>query len=332
MPRNEGQKAKLLVLKSIFERKTDEDHMLSVPQLLSELEREGIPAERKSIYSDIEALQKAGVEVELSRGRGGGYYLASRTFELAELKLLVDVVQASQFITRKKSEQLIKKLGSLASEHQSRQMQRQVFVSGRVKTMNESIYYVVDTLHTAIAQDRQVTFQYMEWTLGKKKVPKKNGALYHVSPWALAWEDSKYYLIAFVDGGIRHYRVDKMRGPAITDEPRAGKEEFRAIDLSTYTGRRFGMFGGVEQRVTLRCKNSLVGAMLDRFGSGVVLVPQEDDSFHLTVPVVVSDQFLGWVCGFGDEIEVLGPASARTQMAELADKLTGKYGRPRSEP
>ena len=214
MPRAEGQKAKLLVLKQIFERKTDEEHMLSVPQLLDALEKAGMPAERKSIYSDIDALRRGGVDVELARGRGGGYYLASRTFELPELKLLVDSVQASQFITKKKSEVLIKKLESLTSDYQAGQMQRQVFVSGRVKTMNESIYYTVDTLHSAIAQDRQVTFQYLEWSLNKKKIPRKNGALYQVSPWALVWSDSKYYLIAFSEGEIRHYRVDKLREPA----------------------------------------------------------------------------------------------------------------------
>ena len=230
MPRAEGQKAKLLVLKQIFERKTDEEHMLSVPQLLDALEKAGMPAERKSIYSDIDALRRGGVDVELARGRGGGYYLASRTFELPELKLLVDSVQASQFITKKKSEVLIKKLESLTSDYQAGQMQRQVFVSGRVKTMNESIYYTVDTLHSAIAQDRQVTFQYLEWSLNKKKMPRKNGALYQVSPWALVWSDSKYYLIAFSEGEIRHYRVDKLREPALTDLPREGKAQFRALD------------------------------------------------------------------------------------------------------
>lgn len=328
MPRAEGQKAKLLVLKQIFDRKTDEEHMLSVPQLLDALEKAGMPAERKSIYSDIDALRRGGVDVELARGRGGGYYLASRTFELPELKLLVDSVQASQFITKKKSEVLIKKLESLTSDYQAGQMQRQVFVSGRVKTMNESIYYTVDTLHSAIAQDRQVTFQYLEWSLNKKKMPRKNGALYQVSPWALVWSDSKYYLIAFSEGEIRHYRVDKLREPALTDLPREGKAQFRALDLGAYTNQVFGMFGGEVEKVTLRCANRLVGVMLDRFGTGVLLSPQMDGAhFHLTVPVAVSPQFLGWVCGFGDEIEVLNPPAVRQQMAQLAAGLTQKYAK-----
>lgn len=330
MPRAEGQKAKLLVLKQIFERKTDEEHMLSVPQLLDALEKAGMPAERKSIYSDIDALRRGGVDVELARGRGGGYYLASRTFELPELKLLVDSVQASQFITKKKSEVLIKKLESLTSDYQAGQMQRQVFVSGRVKTMNESIYYTVDTLHSAIAQDRQVTFQYLEWSLNKKKMPRKNGALYQVSPWALVWSDSKYYLIAFSEGEIRHYRVDKLREPALTDLPREGKAQFRAQDLGAYTNQVFGMFGGEVEKVTLRCANRLVGVMLDRFGTGVLLSPQMDGAhFHLTVPVAVSPQFLGWVCGFGDEIEVLNPpgrAPADGPAGRRADPKVRKTG------
>ena len=207
-------------------------------------------------------------------------------------------------------------------------MQRQVFVSGRVKTMNESIYYTVDTLHSAIAQDRQVTFQYLEWGLNKKKMPRKNGALYQVSPWALVWSDSKYYLIAFSEGEIRHYRVDKLREPAVTDLPREGKAQFRALDLGAYTNQVFGMFGGEVEKVTLRCANRLVGVMLDRFGTGVLLSPQMDGAhFHLTVPVAVSPQFLGWVCGFGDEIEVLNPPAVRQQMAQLAAGLTQKYAK-----
>ena len=194
--------------------------------------------------------------------------------------------------------------------------------------MNESIYYTVDTLHSAIAQDRQVTFQYLEWSLNKKKIPRKNGALYQVSPWALVWSDSKYYLIAFSEGEIRHYRVDKLREPALTDLPREGKAQFRALDLGAYTNQVFGMFGGEVEKVTLRCANRLVGVMLDRFGTGVLLSPQMDGAhFHLTVPVAVSPQFLGWVCGFGDEIEVLNPPAVRQQMAQLAAGLTQKYAK-----
>ena len=325
MSRQEGQKAKLLVLKNILERKTDEDHPLSVPQLIRALEAEGIRAERKSIYNDIEALRASGVDVELSRGRGGGYYLGSRTFELPELKLLVDAVQASQFITRDKSKKLIRKLEGLTSEAQARKMQRQVFVSGRVKTMNESIYYNVDALHEAIARDRQVQFQYLEWDLRKRRVPRRGGQIYQASPWALAWENANYYLVAYTGEGIRHYRVDKMKGVRQTELPRQGKAEFSALDLAAYTRKMFGMYGGREEKVTLKCANSLVGVMLDRFGTEAILVPQADETFHLTVPVAVSPQFLGWVCGFGGEVRVIGPATVRREMGRLVQSLADTY-------
>ena len=325
MSRQEGQKAKLLVLKNILERKTDEDHPLSVPQLIRALEAEGIRAERKSIYNDIEALRASGVDVELSRGRGGGYYLGSRTFELPELKLLVDAVQASQFITKDKSKKLIRKLEGLTSEAQARKMQRQVFVSGRVKTMNESIYYTVDALHEAIARDRQVQFQYLEWDLRKRRVPRRGGQIYQASPWALAWENANYYLVAYTGEGIRHYRVDKMKGVRQTELPRQGKAEFSALDLAAYTRKMFGMYGGREEKVTLKCANSLVGVMLDRFGTEAILVPQADETFHLTVPVAVSPQFLGWVCGFGGEVRVIGPAAVRLEMGRLVQSLADTY-------
>ena len=325
MSRQEGQKAKLLVLKNILERKTDEDHPLSVPQLIRALEAEGIRAERKSIYNDIEALRASGVDVELSRGRGGGYYLGSRTFELPELKLLVDAVQASQFITKDKSKKLIRKLEGLTSEAQARKMQRQVFVSGRVKTMNESIYYNVDALHEAIARDRQVQFQYLEWDLRKRRVPRRGGQIYQASPWALAWENANYYRVAYTGEGIRHYRVDKMKGVRQTELPRQGKAEFSALDLAAYTRKMFGMYGGREEKVTLKCANSLVGVMLDRFGTEAILVPQADETFHLTVPVAVSPQFLGWVCGFGGEVRVIGPAAVRREMGRLVQSLADTY-------
>ena len=325
MSRQEGQKAKLLVLKNILERKTDEDHPLSVPQLIRALEAEGIRAERKSIYNDIEALRASGVDVELSRGRGGGYYLGSRTFELPELKLLVDAVQASQFITKDKSKKLIRKLEGLTSEAQARKMQRQVFVSGRVKTMNESIYYNVDALHEAIARDRQVQFQYLEWDLRKRRVPRRGGQIYQASPWALAWENANYYLVAYTGEGIRHYRVDKMKGVRQTELPRQGKAEFSALDLAAYTRKMFGMYGGREEKVTLKCANSLVGVMLDRFGTEAILVPQADETFHLTVPVAISPQFLGWVCGFGGEVRVIGPAAVRREMGRLVQSLADTY-------
>ncbi len=334
MPRQEGQKAKLLVLLHIFERHSDEDHLLSVPQLAALLEAENVPAERKSIYADIAALQAAGYDIELQRGRGGGYFLASRTFQLAELKLLVDAVQASKFITKKKSSELIHKLESLASEADARALQRQVYVSGRVKNMNESAYYTVDALYQAIAEGKMVGFQYVDWTPDKKRTPKRDGAQYRVSPWSLAWESNSYYLIAYQDyeepAGIRHYRVDKMLSVTVLDEARRGRSVFREFDLPAYMQKMFGMFTGQTEEVTLRCENLLAGAMIDRFGTNVTFLQEEDGGhFHFTVPVAVSPQFLGWVCGFGAHMSVTAPESVRMQLETLGQTMALQY---RPEP
>lgn len=330
MPRKEGQKAKILALLQILEQKTDENHLLTVPQLAQALEQQGIPCERKSIYTDLDALREMGYDVELQRGPGGGYYLASRRFELPELKLLVDAVQSSRFITKSKSRALIKKIEGLASEYDARLLQRQVFVAGRAKSDNESGFYSVDTLHAAISQDKMVGFVYSDWGMDKKKHARRNGQLYKVSPWALAWENNGYYLIAYEDYeqpfGIRHYRVDKMSRVTVLEQPRRGRQLYDVFDLTAYMQSMFNMYGGPVQNVTLRCENRMVGAMLDRFGAGIILLPEEDgEHFHFTVPAAVSPQFLGWVCGFGSAVEIIAPAAAREQMGVLARQLAGLY-------
>ena len=334
MARKEGQKVKLLALLQILERHTDPEHRLSVPQLVEMLEKQGIPTERKSLYSDLDTLQAAGFDVEQRRGRGSGYFLGERAFQLAELKLLVDAVQASRFLTRRKSEQLIRKLEGLTSEHMARQLQRQVAVSGRVKTMNESIYYLVDELHTAIAQDRMVTFQYYDWDMEKRRVLRHGGRLYRVSPWVLAWENENYYLIGCTGTGdgcvIRHYRVDKMTRLTMTRAARQGQALFADFDPAAYARRTFGMFGGPQARVRLRCAARLAGPVLDRFGMEVTLLPQPDgEHFDVWVDAALSPPFWGWVCSFGGDIQVLDPPEARAGLARLAATLTAQYGEAR---
>ena len=187
MPKQEGQKSKLLTLLRILEQKTDEEHLLNVPQLVQLLEQQGILAERKSIYSDIDTLRSLGFDVQLQRGRGGGYWLASRTFELSELKLLVDAVQASKVISARTSRKLIHKLEALCSDYEGSQLQRQVYVDGRPKSDSHTLLYSIDALHSAINAGRMVSFRY-----------KKDGTR-TVSPWRLAWDGGCYYLIAYQD-------------------------------------------------------------------------------------------------------------------------------------
>jgi len=322
-----NQKLKLLVLLRYLEQNSDEEHPVRVADMLTELERQGIPAERKSIYSDLEALRTFGLDIEMS---GGGYWLASRRFELPELKLLVDSVQASRFITRRKSSELISKLESLASAGQARQLQRQVYVLNRVKTMNESIYYNVDGIHTAIAGDRQISFRYFDYAYDRTKVYRRGGESYVVSPYALSWAEDNYYLLAYdgVNRELRHYRVDKMDRLHVLKQAREGAEFFRKEDIGRYTSRVFGMYRGQERQLRLRFRRHLAGAVMDRFGQELTLVPEGEDSFTCTVTVSVSPQFYGWLCGFGSEAAILAPAEAaedfRTYLRGILEAQTEK--------
>ena len=322
MPKQEGQKSKLLALLRIFEQQTDENHLLNVPQLVELLEAQGIRCERKSVYSDIEALGALGYDIKLRRGRGGGYFLASRTFDLAELKLLVDAVQASRVVSGTTSRRLIHKLEKLCSNYEGSQLQRQVYVEGRPKTDSKSLLYSIDALHEAINNGKMVEFLYRKADSCEKE--KRT-----VSPWQLAWENGCYYLIAYQDekepAGIRNYRVDRMSAVTVLDEARRGKAEFRQFDLPAYLRKHFNMFGGTEYRVTLRCAADLEPVMRERFGREPVFCPEEDGHFHFDVPICVSQQFFGWVCGFGGKVEVTAPSAVRAQLHEMVQSLAEQH-------
>ena len=238
-----------------------------------ELEKHEIRAERKTVYSDLEALRECGYDIQQA---GGSYWLADRRFELAELKLLVDSVQASRFITRKKSGELISKLEALTSVGEARQLQRQVYVLNRVKTMNESIYYNVDGIHTAIAHGNPIRVRYFYYDVRKEKVYRRGGGEYRVSPFALTWAEENYYLVAYSGEAkqLRHYRVDRMSDLRETEEPVEGRDVFRPDDIARYTTRVFGMFRGEERELRLRFHRHLAGAVMDRFGQELILVPR----------------------------------------------------------
>ncbi len=317
MPKQEGQKSKLLALLRILEQKTDEDHLLNVPQLVQLLEQQGILAERKSIYSDIDTLCSLGYDIQLQRGRGGGYWMASRAFELSELKLLVDAVQSSKVVSARTSRRLIHKLEALCSDYEGTQLQRQVYVDGRPKSDNPTLLYSIDALHNAINAGKMVQFRY------------KNSGTRTVSPWQLAWENGCYYLIAYQEekepANIRNYRVDRITSVKILEEARRGQEAVRDFDLPAYLRKHFNMYGGPEHRVTLRCTGDLVPVMRDRFGRSPIFVPEQDGNFHFDVPVCVSEQFFGWVCGFGGKVEVTAPAEVRSQLHAMVQKLAEQH-------
>jgi len=312
------QKMKTLYLMQILLQRTDEKHLMSANDIVTALQEYGIKAERKSIYSDIEALQQYGMDIVQQKGSNAGYYVASRNFELPELKLLVDAVQSSKFITTKKSEELIRKLEAMTSKYEAQQLQRDVFIYNRPKTINETIYYNVDQIHNALHSNAKITFQYAVWTTKKELQLKKNGALYMVSPWALTWDDENYYLIAYDETAdcIKHYRVDKMQNISVLEEMRVGKEQFNDFDLAAFAKKTFGMYGGYDETVTLLCHNSMVGVMLDRFGQSVPIVPVDDDHFYAKPLVAVSPQFFGWITGLGDQVKITGPDSVKSGYKE----------------
>ena len=295
----------------ILETQSDADHPLTAQALIDLLTEKGIRAERKSIYSDMVCLQEYGLDIVQLRGPGGGYYLGSRAFELPELKLLVDAAQSSKFLSEKKSLQLITKLETLASSYEAKSLRRQVVVAGRVKTMNESIYYNVDRLHDAIAGNSQISFRYFDWDLHGER--RYRPGKYTASPYALLWEDENYYLIALSPRhGLTHYRVDKMTNITKTGETRILGPEYENLDLTRYSSSVFGMFRGAPARVHLRFENALAGVVIDRFGRGVMLVPDGDAHFTLMADIAVSPQFFAWLAGFGPRVKILHP----TQIAE----------------
>lgn len=340
MPKSPNQKMKPLLLQRILLERTDEDHGLTVPELIALLEEEGVAAERKSVYSDLQTLADFGLDIVKRKESGKVvYYVGARTFELPELKLLVDAVQSSRFITHKKSNQLIQKVEGFASRYQAQQLQRQVFVANRVKTMNESIYINVDKIYEAIAANRRITYRYLDWAFrdgaagGYEKQFRRQGKTYRISPWSLCWADERYYMIGFDSeaGLIKHYRVDKMLSIALTDEPRDGQEHFEHFDMAVYTRQVFGMFGGNEQTVTLRFENRLLGVVLDRFGEDVPIRREDADTFQVRVRVAVSPQFLSWVFSFGGGARIVSPAAVadtmREQLASVMKQYTETEGR-----
>ena len=328
MAKKENQKLKLLYLEKLLKEETDENHGLTMPQILEKLEDYGVSADRKTVYLDLEELRSFGSDIESEQiGKQTFYKLISREFELAELKLLVDSVLSAKFITENKSRTLIKKLESLVSVHEAKQLHRQVIISGRVKTMNESIYYNVDKLHTAINGGKQIRFRYFRYTVDKQEEYRRGGDWYYVSPWALHWDDENYYLIAYESESdqLRHYRVDKMKSISILEKPREGKELMESFDEAAYAKKLFGMYGGSDSRVAMVGRNEIVGVLFDRFGRDIPVIKTDEEHFQTYVDVTLSPQFYGWAAGLSDSLVITAPPEAVSEMKKLGERLSQQY-------
>ena len=319
MPKSSNQKLKLIYLMKILLERTDETHSITMPEIIDALAAYDISAERKSLYNDIENLRVYGLDViGTQEDRTYSYHVGNRQFELAELKLLVDSVQSAKFITAKKSNELIKKIEGLASKYEASQLHRQVFVAGRVN---------VDRLHTAIAENSRITFQYFQWNVDKKVEFRHDGAVYEVSPWALSWDDENYYLIAYDSSEkmIKHFRVDKMLYIKSNSKGREGRQAFKSFDMAAYARKMFGMYGGKEECVRIECDNSFAGVMIDRFGKDVSMIRLDDKRFVVNVEVAVSRQFLAWIIGLGEGVTLAGPDNVVAMMKDEIDRLVRQY-------
>ena len=329
MPKGTNQKLKLYRLAQIMLENTDDEHYITMPEIMEELGKYEVTADRKTIYADLRDLSVLGIEVEGEPiGNRYHYRVVNRPFELPELKLLVDSIQSSKFITEKKTNTLIKKLEKLVSKYDAQRLQRQVYVSGRIKTMNESIYYTVDAIHNAISENKKIKFQYFQWNVKKEMELRHGGAWYHISPWGLSWDDENYYMIGYDTEAqlIKHYRVDKMLHIRMSDESREGKEHFKKLDMADYAKKSFGMFRGKETSVKMLVNNSLAGVIIDRFGKDVMMIPEDEDHFRVNVDVHVSKQFLGWVFSLGEAVKIIGPDEVVEQMRGEARRLMEQYG------
>ncbi len=333
MSKSSRQKQKLLYLQKILLEKTDEEHALTLTEIKDLLAMNNIKTERKSLYDDLEVLQNFGLDICRVRSNTVRYFVANRDFELPELKLLVDAIQSSKFITHSKSLKLIEKLEHLVSENQGRQLNREVYVTNRVKALNEQIYYNVDFLHNAISQNKKVSFKYTEWRVNfgsPQKIvraERRGGQDYVISPWALCWDDENYYLVGFDSGAdkIKHYRVDKMEKIRLIDEKRDGAELFGEFNLARYAKSVFSMFGGEECSVKLSVDNKLVGVIIDRFGTDTFIVKESEDRFNVTVRVVLSSQFYAWLFGLGKGVKLLAPKRAVDEFENKIEELIAYY-------
>ncbi len=325
MAKSDNQKLKIFYILDYLERNSRENHPVRAGELIEMLDRDhNIACERKTVYSDIAALQEYGVDIIALPGKNGGYYIGTRNFELPELKLLIDAVQSSRYLTEKKSKELIEKLCQQCNEHDARLMRRNVLVSGRVKSMNETIYYSVDTIQDAITRNKQISFRYFDWDLGGQRRYREKE--YLASPYGLCQDHENCYLLAFSERhGITSYRLDRMTDIRLLGASRIPCPELTGKELSKHANRLFQMYSGDTVDVKMRFHRSLINVVVDRFGKETMLIPDGEEYFNFIVPVAVSPMFLSWVIGFGSKAKILYPQSVVEACKALCQEALSQY-------
>lgn len=317
---------KLYILKILMEN-TDEENKMSIKDITKSLEAYGISAERKSIYTDIEDLQDFGIDIICEKGRSNYYYVGNRQFELAELKLLVDSVQASRFITHKKSEELIKKLQKLTSIHAGKLLNRQVNVYNRVKAMNEKIYYSIDVIHNAIRQNKMVEFKYFSYDVDKNFVPRRDGEVYRVTPYSLNWANERYYLVGYYEryDEVSSFRVDRMDEARVSDRDFIAIERYKDFDVVEYENKLFGMFGGELETVEIEFENSMINIVIDKFGTDILVHHKTDTHFRITVDLAITNMLFSWLFVFGNKARVVRPEKVKNQIKDYLREIIDVY-------
>ena len=326
--RSKNQKLKLLYLAKIMQEKTDDTHALTMSEIITELNKYDIEAGRKSIYDDIAALNDYGIEIlKYQEGMNTYYHCGSRNYDVAELHIIIDAIASSKFITVKKSKELIRKLEDMVSIYDKKMLERDVYVSGRVKNMNESIFYTIDTIQNAIANNHRIRFRYFSWNVSGDMEFHRDGSYYDISPWTLVWDSDNYYLVGYdreVDD-FRHYRVDKMLGTEEICDKRQGFTKYKALNKGIYSRKRFRMYDGEEQAVTLICSNNMANVIIDRFGRETRIIKVDDEHFKVNVDVAVSNQFLAWVIALSGSVVVASPENVRERIVELIKDNLDQY-------
>ena len=328
MPRSFNQKLKILYLMKAFEEKTDREHPISVAEIIKYMDSYGISVERKAVYDDIETLRVFGMKIENRRGRPSGYFLADRKFELPELKILMDAVQSSRFLTQKQSRELLRKLESLTSVSEARKLQYQTYTVPGVKSPNNEVYQNIQGIYDAIAENHQIGFMYYEWDFSKNLKQKRGGERYRVSPWKLIWKNENYYLLGMDEKSeiVKHYRVDKIKHLNIEKAKRNGESIFQNFDMEKFSAGTFGMFGGKETPVRMEFENSLVGVVLDRFGQDVMLIPRDEKHFSMQTHISVNPKFFGWLASLGTGAVIISPENVRREYISFMKNTLMNYG------
>lgn len=326
MARGANQKEKLMRILELFITETDESHGVSMSEIISALEKYGIAAERKSIYDDMAALSSLGFDVITLPTKPPKYTLAERPFETAELKILVDAVESSRFVTAERSRAIIAKLRGFAGKYHSGELSRSVYVEDRIKTENNLSVENIDAIHRAINSNESISFKYFDYTWDKRRVFRHDGQRYRVSPVALVWSDENYYLVAYDEAAdtTKNFRVDKMAEILSTGEPRDKKISSERFNPAEYSNKIFGMYGGREELVTIECREHLAGVLIDRFGTDYTFF-KTPFGFRASVRAMISPNFFAWVMSFGADARIISPEWVRDEMLDLINKIRECY-------